>query len=101
MSSESPLFKRIKRHVIGRERTFFAATPPGFEPLCLQELLNLQPAVSNARVTPGGVEFKGRLDDGYRANLNLRLPNRILMRISAFKSSNFRQLEKKIDDTTW
>jgi putative N6-adenine-specific DNA methylase len=101
MSSESPLFKRIKRHVIGRERTFFAATPPGFEPLCLQELSNLQPAVGNARVTPGGVEFKGRLDDCYRANLNLRLPNRILMRISAFKSSNFRQLEKKIGDTPW
>ena len=101
MSSESPLFKRIKRHVIGRERTFFAATPPGFEPLCLQELLNLQPAVGNARVTPGGVEFKGRLDDCYRANLNLRLPNRILMRISGFKSSNFRQLEKKIGDIPW
>jgi len=101
MSPESPLFKRIKRHVIGRERTFFAATPPGFEPLCLQELLNLQPAVGNARVTPGGVEFKGRLDDCYRANLNLRLPNRILMRISAFKSSNFRQLERKVGDTPW
>src|SRR5210317_282755 len=98
MPTTSPLFKRIKRHVIGRERTFFAATPPGFEPLCLQELSNLHPAVGNARVTPGGVEFSGRLDDCYRANLNLRLPNRILMRISAFKSSNFRQLEKKIGD---
>jgi putative N6-adenine-specific DNA methylase len=101
MSSESPLFKRIKRHVIGREHTFFAATPPGFEPLCLQELLNLHPAVGNTRVIPGGVEFKGRLDDCYRANLNLRLPNRILMRISAFKSSNFRQLEKKVADIPW
>ena len=100
MSSESPLFKRIKRHVIGRERTFFAATPPGFEPLCLQELSNLHPAVGNVRVTPGGVEFSGRLDDCYRANLNLRLPNRILMRISAIKSYNFIQLEKKIDDIT-
>ena len=55
MSSESPLFKRIKRHVIGRERTFFAATPPGFEPLCLKELLNLDPAFRSARLTPGGV----------------------------------------------
>ncbi len=101
MPMTSPFFKRIKRHVIGREHTFFAATPPGFEPLCLQELLNFQPAVGNARVTPGGVEFKGRLDDCYRANLNLRLPNRILMRISAFKSSNFRQLERKVGDTPW
>ena len=101
MSSESPLFKRIKRHVIGRERAFFAATPPGFEPLCLQELLNLHPAVGKARVISGGVEFKGRLDDCYRANLYLHLPNRILMRINTFKSSNFRQLERKVGDIPW
>jgi putative N6-adenine-specific DNA methylase len=101
MSSESALFKRIKRHVIGRERTFFAATPPGFEPLCLRELSNLHPVVGNARVIPGGVEFKGRLEDCYRANLSLHLPNRILMRINTFKSSNFRQLERKVGDIPW
>jgi putative N6-adenine-specific DNA methylase len=101
MPGTSPLFKRIKRHVIGREHTFFAATPPGFEPLCLQELLNLLPAAGNARVIAGGVEFKGRLDDCYRANLYPHLPNRILMRINTFKSSNFRQLERKIGDIPW
>jgi putative N6-adenine-specific DNA methylase len=101
MSSESALFKRIKRHVIGRERTFFASTPPRFEHFCLQEVLDLLTAVGNARVTPGGVEFKGRLDDCYRANLNLRMPNRILMRISELKSSNFRQLERKVGDIPW
>jgi putative N6-adenine-specific DNA methylase len=101
MPKTSPIFKRIKRHVIGRERTFFAATPPGFEPLCLQELSNLKPVVGNARVIPGGVEFKGRLEDCYRANLSLHLPNRILMRIIAFKSSNFRQLERKVGDIPW
>ena len=101
MSSESALFKRIKRHVIGRERTFFAATPPGFESLCLQELSNLDPVTVKARVIPGGVEFKGRLEGCYRANLNLHLPNRILMRIDAFKSTNFRQLERKAGDIPW
>jgi len=101
MSSESALFKRIKRHVIGRKHTFFAATPPGFEQLCLRELSNLDPVVGNARVTPGGVEFNGRLEDCYRANLNLRLPNRILMRIDQFKSTNFRQLERKAGDIPW
>ena len=101
MSTQSPLFKRIKRHVIGRQQHFFAATSPGFEAICLQELLKRQPSASQTRVTPGGVEFAGRLDDCYRANLNLRLPNRILMRISAFKSSNFRQLERKVADIPW
>ncbi len=101
MSRESPLFKRIKRHVIGRERKFFAATSPGFEPVCLQELLKLEPVAGKACPTPGGVEFEGRLDACYHANLNLRSANRILMRIQAFKSSNFRQLEKKTLDIPW
>ncbi len=101
MPAQSPLFKRIKRRVIGRQQRFFAATAPGFEAICLQELLYLQPTASQAHVTPGGVEFEGRLDDCYRANLNLRLPNRILMRIGAFKSSNFRQLERKVGDIPW
>jgi putative N6-adenine-specific DNA methylase len=101
MPTTSPFFKRIKRHVIGREHTFFAATPPGFEPICLRELSSLHPVAGNARVIPGGVEFKGRLDDCYRANLSLHLPNRILMRIIAFKSSNFRQLERKVSDIPW
>jgi putative N6-adenine-specific DNA methylase len=101
MSPESPLFKRIKRHVIGRERGFFAATPPGFEPVCLQGLLKLEPVAGKAITTPGGVEFEGRLDACYHANLNLRSANRILMRIQAFKSTNFRQLEKKTLDIPW
>jgi putative N6-adenine-specific DNA methylase len=101
MSSQSPLFKRIKRHVIGRQQLFFAATSPGFEAIGLQELLKLQPAASHPHVTPGGVEFGGRLDDCYRANLKLRLPSRILMRIGTFKLSNFRQLERKVGDIAW
>jgi putative N6-adenine-specific DNA methylase len=101
MTSQSSLFKRIKRRVIGRPQLFFAATYPGFEAICLQELLKLQPTASQPIVTPGGVEFEGRLEDCYRGNLYLRLPNRILMRIGTFKSSNFRQLEKKVADIPW
>ena len=101
MPPVDPLSKRIKRHVIGRRHNFFVATSPGFEPVCLQELLKLKPAAGEACVTPGGVEFEGRLDDCYLANLNLRSANRILMRIHTFKSSNFRKLEKKLLDIPW
>ena len=41
MSPESPLAKRIKRHVIGRRRSYFVATAPGFEALCFKELEDL------------------------------------------------------------
>lgn len=101
MTAASPLFKRIKRHVIGRRHPFFAATSPGFEAICHQELLALQPTARQACITPGGVAFDGRLDDCFRANLDLRLPNRILMRIRTFKAANFRQLERKAGDIPW
>jgi len=101
MNSQPPLFKRIKRQIIGRDHMFFAATPPGLEKICLHELLKMKPIVGKARATAGGVEFEGRLEVGYGANLNLRSANRILMRVHAFKASNFRQLEKSLHGIPW
>ncbi len=101
MSETSPFHKRIKRHVIARPQHFFAATSPGFEETCLQEIIKRLPDIHEARTTPGGVEFVGRLEDCFRANLNLHIPNRILMRISTFQSTNFRQIEKKAGDIAW
>ena len=101
MPSESPLSKRIKRHVVGRIRTYFAATSPGFENICLNELFSLPLSNKEISVVSGGAEFKGRLQDCYIANLNLRSANRILMRIQTFKAANFSQLEKKLSDIPW
>lgn len=101
MSSETPLSKRIKRHVVGRLRTYFAATSPGFENICLGELHDLPLSKKTASIVPGGVEFQGQLMDCYLANLYLRTANRILMRIHTFKASNFTQLEKKLFDIPW
>ncbi|CAB1063731.1 23S rRNA (guanine(2445)-N(2))-methyltransferase (EC [Olavius sp. associated proteobacterium Delta 1] len=101
MSSEASLSKRIKRHVIGRSRPYFAATAPGFESVCFKELLALALPMENVSAIPGGVEFKGRLIDCYQANLHLRTANRILMRIDQFKASSFRQIEKKTAEIPW
>jgi putative N6-adenine-specific DNA methylase len=101
MSSENPLTKRIKRHVIGRSRAYFAATAPGFESLCFEELQDTGLPAANACPVSGGVEFKGRLIDCYRANLHLRTANRILMRIQNFKAASFSQLESKTAQIPW
>jgi len=97
--ADKPLLRRIKRHVSGRVQSFFAATAPGLESLCYQELTSI--LASDAEIVSGGVEFKGRLPDAYSANLDLRIPGRILMRIAGFKASNFRQLEKQVDLIPW
>ena len=101
MSPRSALSKRIKRHIVGRDHRFFAATPPGFEKVCLRELLKHNPVSGKARATPGGVEFEGRLEVCYHANLNLRSANRILMRIGTFKATHFRLYEKHLHGIPW
>jgi putative N6-adenine-specific DNA methylase len=98
---ESALHKRIKRHIIGRQRTYFAATSPGFEDLCYNELTVLGFPNDNLSIVDGGVEFTGKLVDCYQANLHLRTANRILLRIDRIKASGFRQLEQKAAQIPW
>lgn len=101
MGFEKNLQKRIKRHVSGRVRDYFAVTAPGMEILCLHELMALPLSVKSAVAEKGGVAFKGRLHDCCLANLHLRTAGRILLRICDFTATNFRQLKKKIGDIPW
>lgn len=97
----SSIEKRVKRQVIGPTQSFFAVTAPGLERLCYRELSSIPGTVSHTAIIPGGVAFKGRLTDMYHANLYLRTPTRILMRIARFTASNFRQLERHLANVPW
>ncbi len=101
MTSESPLTKRIKRHVIGRRREYFAVTAPGFENICLNELRSLALENLEASGSIGGVAFKGRLQECYLANLHLRTASRVLMRIETVTATSFSQLQQKLSDISW
>ncbi len=101
MSGEEALAKRIKRHVTGRVRTFFAATAPGLEKLCFDELTAPPLSIKNAQAIAGGVEFRGRLTDAWLANLHLRTANRVLMRITEFRARGFPELERRLSDIPW
>jgi putative N6-adenine-specific DNA methylase len=101
LNAPPALEKRIKRHVVGRLREYFAVTAPGLEFLCLQELQSLPLTLHRARVCPGGVIFDGRLVDCFIANLHLRTANRVLMRIGAFKATGFYELETKCSNLPW
>jgi len=93
-----PLEKRIRRHVIGKSHRFFAVTAPGLEPLCLGELESL--GLAGAAVA-GGVEFSGRLQAAYIANLWLRTANRILLRVHEFRATSFRALAQEAASLPW
>ncbi|MDP2862709.1 MAG: hypothetical protein Q8N95_07945 [Desulfobacterales bacterium] len=100
-TNKPSLLKRVKRRVTGREKDFFAATSPGLESLCLNELKTFAETGKEFIAMEGGVQFTGRITDCFSANLNLRTANRILMRIGEFKATNFMQLEKKLSDFPW
>jgi len=95
------LEKRIKRHITGRTHPLFAAAAPGTEDMCAKEMAAVLDTVVDLNPVPGGVEFEGRLTDVYRANLDLRIPLRITVRIARFRASNFRQFEKHIALIPW
>ncbi len=95
------LSKRIKRHVVGRSHLFFVSTSPGLSQLCLKDIESTVTGAVRATIAAGGIEFEGRLVECFAANLNLRTANRILMRITSFKATNFRQLEKSISRLPW
>ncbi len=100
-SIETALSKRIKRHVIGRKQRFFAATAPGLEVVCFNELKSFLPAENDIEAVSGGVRFGGRLKDCYMANLHLHTANRVLMRIRSFFATDFWQFEKHLKDIAW
>ncbi len=93
--------KRIKRRVTAREQTFFAVCQPGVKNLCLKELSDLGINPGGIRVKKGGIEFSGKVSDCYRANLHLRSPSRILMRICRFRAETFAEFEKKAGKVDW
>jgi putative N6-adenine-specific DNA methylase len=95
------LEKRIKRNVSGRNRDFFVITPPGMENLCRMELTRLPSFGGEAAAVSGGVEFSGKLYDGYLANLHLRTATRVLMRMDTVSASHFSQLSKKAAEIPW
>jgi len=101
MNTPENIEKRIKRHVLGKTRSFFISTLPGIEQVCFNELSRLGVPMTDALISNGGISFSGRIHDCYVANLNLRTANRILMRLTTFTASNFRQLEKKLSGFPW
>jgi len=99
LNSPSPLEKRIKRRLVAQEHAFFAVVPPGVESLCSREAAALE--LGHAAAETGGVHFRGRLHDGYKANLCLRTATRVLLRIAEFNAADFKTLEQRLNAVPW
>lgn len=76
-----------------------AITAPGLEDLLRAELAAL--GARMGKVIPGGVEFSGRMELVWRANLWSRLASRIVIRVDEFHASSFHELERKAKKVAW
>jgi len=71
----------------------FLAVAPGFEGLAADEARAA--GFAGATPVPGGVTLQGGWPDVWRANLDLRLPGRVLVRLGAFHAAHLAQLDKR------
>lgn len=91
--------RAIRRHVHAPVHEWFAACAPGLEPMLADEM-RLAGLVPGPAV-PGGVAFRGRLVDGYVANLHLRLANRVLVRVAALTARAPEDVVREVRAVPW
>lgn len=93
------LTRRIKQHVHAPSHAWFAPCALGFEEVLKAELVAL--GAQDPMPVPGGVEFQGKLELGYQANLWLRTANRVLMRVARFRAKRPEDLFRHTHGVSW
>ncbi|MFL5786144.1 MAG: hypothetical protein ACJ76H_16110 [Bacteriovoracaceae bacterium] len=78
----------------------FLIIPPGLEDLALREMIQKLPAVEH-NVIKGGIEVKSDLEWMVNAHLLLKIPVRILLRVTEFKVRDFPKLHQKFAKFAW
>lgn len=77
----------------------FLSAPPGLELALKGEALAA--GFSKPKAVPGGVTFRGKWPDVWRANLELRGAGRVLARIGQFRASHLSQLDWQARAFDW
>ena len=78
----------------------FVIVTPGWEDLALKELMEKCPA-SDVEVIKGGIELTADLAWIERAHQVLKIPTRILLRVTSFKVRDFPKLFQKFSSFAW
>jgi len=77
----------------------FLVTIPGLERLLRAEAA--EKGFKKPKMTPGGVRFRGKWSEVWRANLELRGASKVLVRIGAFEAMQLSQLDKRAQHVPW
>jgi putative N6-adenine-specific DNA methylase len=78
----------------------FAAVAPGLEPFALAEArtLGLPAALAEGG---GGIAWQGDVESVLRANVGLRIASRVVVRLAAFETRSFAELERHARKVEW
>lgn len=82
-------------------RQLIAVVPLGLERLAAREIRTLGGGVGKTKVEPGRVSFEGPPDALYRANLWLRIAERILLPVAYGPAREFEQLADLVRGVDW
>jgi putative N6-adenine-specific DNA methylase len=78
----------------------FLIIPPGLEDLALREMILKLPETKHT-VIKGGIEVEASLEWMVNAHLLLKIPVRILLRVTEFKVRDFPKLHQKFSKFAW
>ena len=76
----------------------FVATAPGLESIAAGEA---KPLGAKGKQEPGGISLTGDHRLLYLANLHLRTPSRVIVRLGRFHASTFYELERRAKKIAW
>ncbi|MBC8133197.1 MAG: hypothetical protein H7X95_09480, partial [Deltaproteobacteria bacterium] len=80
---------------------WFSVVAPGAEEVAARETTALLGKAADAKAVHGGVEWRGPLDMGMRANLHLRIPTRLLLRLGTVRAREFGKLRHLLARLPW
>ena len=85
---------------VSQLRDWFAVVAPGAEEVAVLEAGALLGA-QNVKGVQGGVEMRGPLTMGMRANLHLRIPTRLLLRLGTARAREFGKMRHQLARLPW
>jgi putative N6-adenine-specific DNA methylase len=100
---QAPKVKKAPRAEVASEKRslrWFAVVAPGLEEVARAEIAALPGAVDVASVD-GGVEWRGSVEVGARANLWLRIATRVLLRAGTVEAREFAKLRRGLARLPW
>jgi len=84
---------------LGAALDWFAVVTPGAEEAAAQEARRV--LATDVSVVPGGLQLKGPLALGMHANLALRIPTRVLLRLGQARAREFGKLRHQLARLPW